>query len=144
MGEGMDENKIHLRITTPRGLKIDEQADMLIMRCIDGDMGILSGHDVVSTVMGDGILRVIDGNTEQKIAIFGGVAVVEKDTVNILTSIAQRPGEIDLTRAETDREQMEMLLQEKSDDIRMQGYQVLLRRALVRIEVSIYPEDEDE
>ena len=28
---------------------------MIIMRCIDGDLGVLAGHAPVSTVLGDGI-----------------------------------------------------------------------------------------
>lgn len=31
--------KIDLVITTPRGIKFEEKADMVIMRCIDGDLG---------------------------------------------------------------------------------------------------------
>jgi F-type H+-transporting ATPase subunit epsilon len=143
-GEDMGAKKVRLRVVTPRGVKIEEEADMIVMRCIDGDMGVLPGHAPVSAALGDGILRVVDGGAEQKIAVFGGFAVIENDTVNIATSIAQRPGEIDLDRAETDREQMLLLMQEKASDIEMQRYQLLLRRALVRIEVTIHPEDDEE
>jgi F-type H+-transporting ATPase subunit epsilon len=144
MGINMAKKKVNLRIVTPRGVKIQDTADMIVMRCIDGDMGILPGHEPISAALGDGILRIIDADkAEQKIAVFGGFAVVENDTVNIVTSIAQRPGEIDLLRAEADRQQMLMLMQEKSDDLKMQSYQVLLRRALVRIEVNYHPSDDD-
>ena len=140
----MAERKIHLQIMAPRGIKVDEMADMVVFRCIDGDIGILPGHEPTSLVVGDGILRVKNGDQVQKIALFGGVATVADDTVTILTSIAQRPGEIDLARAEEDRRQMEQLLQEQADDIQVQGYQVLLRRALVRIEVSEYTQEMEE
>lgn len=145
MGDVMGGKKVHLQIFTPRGLKIEEKADMLVMRCIDGDMGVLPGHAAVSAALGDGILRIINNSrTEQKIAVFGGVAVVKDDLVRIMTTIAQRPGEIDLPRAEADRRQAELLLRERSEDVKIQSYQVMLRRALVRIEVSVYPqEDED-
>ncbi|MGI5935867.1 MAG: ATP synthase F1 subunit epsilon [Oscillospiraceae bacterium] len=141
----MTGKKVYLQIFTPRGLKIEEQADMLVMRCIDGDMGVLPGHEPVSVSLGDGILRIINNNrTEQKIAVFGGVAVVRNDLVKIMTTIAQRPGEIDLPRAEADRRMAELLLQERSEDAKIQSYQVMLRRSLVRIEVSVYPQEQDE
>jgi len=141
----MAEKKVRLQIFTPRGLKIKEEADMLIMRCIDGDMGVLPGHAPVSAALGDGILRIINNNrTEQKIAVFGGVAVVGNDLVKIMTTIAQRPGEIDLPRAEADRRMAELLLQERSEDAKIQSYQVMLRRSLVRIEVSVNPRERDE
>lgn len=144
MGEIMDDNKIHLNIITPRGLKFDEKADMIIMRCLNGDMGVLSGHEAVSIALGDGILRIINDNVEQKVALFGGVAVIGNKDVKILTSIAQRPDEIDLSRAETDRKQAEQLLQEKADNLMIQSNQVLLRRSLVRIEVSVHPLEDDD
>ncbi len=146
MDKAADNRRIHLQIITPRGLKFDRWAKMVIFRCIDGNMGILPGHEAISTVLGDGILRIIgeEGAAEEKIAVFGGIATVENNTVMLLTSIAQRPEEIDLARAERDKEEMEQFLQEREDDVEMQGYQVLLRRALVRIEVSAYVEDDEE
>lgn len=133
-----------MQVITPRGVKFNEKADMVIMRCLNGDLGVLPGHETTSAVLSDGILRIIDGETEQRIALFGGVVVVEDNKINILTSIAQRPGEIDLTRAEEDRKLAESLLQERSDELKIQSYQVMLRRALVRIEVGVYPQDEEE
>ena len=144
MGEKMDRKKIQLRIVTPRGVKIEEEADLITMRCIDGDMGILPGHSETSVAMGDGILRLSNEGNIQKIAVFGGVAEIKNDRVNIMTSIAQRPGEIDRPRAETDRDQMEQLVQEKAGDLRIQSQYVLLRRALVRIEVSMHGYEEEE
>jgi len=99
-------------------------------------------------VLGDGILHIIDGGTRQRMAVFGGIAEVRDNMVNILTNSAERPEDIDRARAENDREKFEQLLQERKDDLKIQSYQVLLRRALVQIEVSTYPnvstEDEEE
>lgn len=132
----MGERKVHLRIVTPQEVKVDQQVDMVIIRCLNGDMGILPGHEPTSAVLGDGILRIRDGETEQRIAVFGGIAEVHNDRISILTSSAERPEDIDRARAESDRQQAEMLLKEKTDGAMIQGYQALLRRALVRIEVS--------
>lgn len=51
----MADNKINLTITTPRGVKFQEEADRLIMRCIDGELGVLPGHQPLKAVLGDGI-----------------------------------------------------------------------------------------
>ncbi len=149
MSEARDSGTVHLQIITPRGVKFDRRARMVIFRCIDGNMGVLPRHETMSVVMGDGILRIIaeQGAPEERIAVFGGVATVEDNTIKLLTSIAQRPEEIDLPRAERDKEEMEQFLlgkEERDDDVEMQGCQLLLRRALVRIEVSAYMEDEEE
>ena len=102
-----NEKKINLKITTPRGLKFVEKADMLIMRCIDGDLGVLPGHAPVSVVLGDGILRILNNGVEKKLALFGGIAEIGSKDVNIFSTIAQRPEEIDLERAIADREKAE-------------------------------------
>lgn len=134
------DKKINLTITTPRGVKFVEKADMVIMRCIDGDMGVLPGHAPVSTTLGDGILRIINNGMEKKLAVFGGIAEIEDKTVNIFSTIAQRPEEIDLERAERDRREAEETLREELEEHQIRKLQVLLHHSLVRIEVSTHIE----
>ena len=87
----MPEKKVHLRVVTPEEVKVDEKADMIIMRCTTGDMGILPGHESRSAVLDYGVLRILDGNDERRLAVFGGLAEVKNDVVTILTSVAERP-----------------------------------------------------
>jgi len=133
--------KIDLVITTPRGIKFEEKADMVIMRCIDGDLGVLPGHVPVSAVLGDGIFRIINDGMEKKLAVFGGIAEIGDDRVNVFSTIAQRPEEIDRERAEADRRLAEATIQEESEAQQIRKLQVLLRHALIRIEVSSHLEE---
>jgi len=133
--------KIDLTITTPRGVKFTEKADMVIMRCIDGDLGVLPGHAPVSAVLGDGIFRIINDGVEKKLAVFGGVAEIGGNRVNVFSTIAQRPEEIDRERAEADRREAEATMQEISETQQIRKLQVLLRHALIRIEVSSHLEE---
>jgi len=135
--------KLCLKIITPAQVKVEEFVDMVIMRCIDGDMGILPGHDALSTALDLGILRIINDGNERKIAVYGGLAAVRDNILIILTHDAEWPGDIDRARAEVDRENAERRLQERTDDIEIQHDQILLRRALVQIEVSSYTYDDD-
>ena len=86
----IQDKKLDLIITTPRGVKFKEKADMVVMRCIDGDLGVLYGHAPVSAPLGDGILRVYNDGTEKKYAVFGGIAEIENNIVKIFSTIAQR------------------------------------------------------
>lgn len=140
--ELVNREKINLTITTPRGVKFVEEADMLIMRCIDGDLGVLPRHEPVSTVLGEGILRIFNNGIEKKLAVFNGIVEINGTDVDIYTTIAQRPDEIDLERAEQDRREAEAAL-EASEEVQMRSLQVTLRRSLVRIEVSLHLEDEE-
>lgn len=138
----MADKKINLTITTPRGVKFKEEADRLIMRCIDGDLGVLPGHEPLKAVLGDGILRIKNNNAVKKLAVFGGIVEIDDTEVNIFSTIAQRPDEIDLERAERDREEAEAAL-EATEELKFQGAHVVIRRSLVRIEVSLHLDEID-
>ena len=127
-----------LNITTPRGIKLSEQVERIIVRCLDGDMGVLPGHIQTSAVLGDGILRIYNEGNEKKLAVFGGVIEIRNNTVNIFTTIAQYPEEIDLVRAEQDRKAAEDAILERKEQFEAQSSNILLRRTLVRIEVGEY------
>jgi len=133
--------KLRLRIVTPARIKVDEDIDMVIMRCITGDMGVMPGHEAHSAALNYGILRIMNEGVERRIAVYGGVASIQNNVLTILTNDAEWPEDIDRARAEADLEAAERRLQEKAGDIDIQHDQVLLRRALVQIEVSSYTLD---
>lgn len=145
MEEQETKKKLNLTITTPRGVKFQEEADMVVMRVIDGNLGVLPGHERIATVLGDGILRFINNDIEKKLAVFSGIVEINDDKVDIFTTIAQPPEEIDLERAERDRLEAEAALAEKPKEPYLQSAHVMIRRSLVRIEVSQdYSTDDDD
>ena len=72
-------------------------------------------------------------------AVFGGIAQVLDNQVTILANDAQWPEDIDISRAEAERDQSARRMQEGADDLELQKEQVQMRRTLVQIEVSSYP-----
>jgi len=132
-------NKLRLRITTPENVKYDEDAEMVIMRCITGDMGIMADHEATSAILDYGVLRIINGEEERRMAVFGGLAQVGNNTVTILANDAQWPEDIDIAFVEAERERMARRSQESKDDLTIQRDQILMRRTLVQIEVSTFP-----
>jgi len=135
----MASEKLRLRVATPNNTKFDESADMVIMRCITGDMGVLPEHEPCSAVLDYGVLRILKDGDERRMAVFGGIAQVRDNVVNILANDAQWPEEIDMSLVEAQREKAERRMQESVDDLEIQRDQVLVRRTLVQTEVSAYP-----
>ena len=131
--------QVQLKIITPEGVKVDERADMVIMRCTTGDLGVLPGHEALSAVLDFGVLRILSGDGERRIAVFGGLAEVRHDVVTVLANAAEWPEDIDRARAEAEHEQAERRLRESLNDLELQSTHALLRRTLVQIEVSSYP-----
>ncbi|MDI9472068.1 MAG: ATP synthase F1 subunit epsilon [Tissierellia bacterium] len=133
--------KLELNILTPRGVKFKREADFLAMRAVDGDIGILPNHAPMTSSLGDGILRILNDGEEEKLALFEGVVEIKDNVVNIYTTIAQHPEEIDLERARREKEEAEAALQEEREDFEMQNFLLQIRRALVRLEVGVHSTD---
>ena len=133
------EAKLRLRVVTNDSIKYDEDTDMVILRCVTGDMGILYGHEACSAILDDGVLRIIKDGEESRMAVFGGIAQVLDNAVTILTNDAQWPDEIDQERVTAEREDAQSRLRENADNVQIQKDQVVMRRTLVQIEVSAYP-----
>lgn len=133
------ESKLRLRIITREDVRLDEECDMVIMRCTTGDMGILPRHAACSAVLDYGVLRFITEGNERRIAIMGGVVQIKDDVVSVLTNEAQWPEEVDRARAEADIDIFSRRVQEEEDDIELLKHQAKLRRTFVRLEVSSYP-----
>jgi len=135
----MATEKLRLRVATPDNVKIDDVADMVIMRCITGDIGILPNHEACSAILDFGILRIINDETERRMAVFGGMAQVRDNAITVLANDAQWPQDIDIALVEAEHEKIQRRIQESADDLEIQKDQVQLRRTLVQIEVSSYP-----
>ena len=132
--------RLHLKIITPLRMLYENDAEMVILRGEDGDMGILPGHERRAAVLGYGPLRIFNnGSEENELAVLGGFAEILNDTVTVLSDTAEWPDEIDRLRAEAAKVRAEQRIQQKNSDTDMQRAELSLRRALVRIEVSSYP-----
>jgi F-type H+-transporting ATPase subunit epsilon len=131
--------KLRLRVATPDNVKYDQDAEMVIMRCITGDMGILPRHESCSAILDYGVLRILNDGDERRMAVFGGIAQIRDNVLTILANDAQWPEDIDITHAEAERDRAARLLQEGPEDLNIQREQVKMRRSLVQIEVSSYP-----
>jgi len=135
----MATEKMSLRIATPECVKYDDDADMVIMRCVTGDMGILPNHEQCSAILDIGVLRILNGDEERRIAVFGGIAQVRENAVTVLANDAQWPEDIDVSLVEAEHEKIQRRIQESVDSIQIQKDQVLLRRTFLQLEVSSYP-----
>lgn len=129
---------LRLLVVTPEETKVDQEADMVVLRASTGCMGVMPGHEARTAVLNIGVVRILREGAEQRLAVYGGLAIIRGGALTILTGGADWPGDIDLAQAEIDREHAERRLRERQDDLEIQSDQARLRRALVQIEVSAY------
>ncbi len=130
----MAEKKLNLRLVSPTRLVYSADVDMVILRTVAGDMGILYGHENTTTILGEGLLRIFIGENEEVISVLGGFCEVTGDGLTILSDAAELPSEIDEERAKQAKERAEARIKSSSSDIDLKRAELALRRALVRLE----------
>lgn len=84
----MVDKKLTLRLVAP-GVKQDpnfpQLADMVILPCTTGQLGVLPGRLPCTMVLGTGHVRVIADGEEYQAAVQGGIATVGGDVVTVLS-----------------------------------------------------------
>lgn len=132
-------NKLHLRVVTPHGQFYDGDCDMTIMKTVDGDTGILYGHQPLTTVLDVGKLRIIDEGEEKDSTLMGGFAKVSPEGLTIISDAAEWPGDIDIARAKESRERANARLRGESKDtsgLDISRAEAALKRAALRIDMA--------
>ena len=77
------------------------EAQRVIARTVDGDIGILPQHAPVLGVLVDGVVRVLQPSGEEMTAaVHGGFLSVHDNEVGVLAEAAELADEIDVDRAQ--------------------------------------------
>ncbi len=129
----MAEAKTRLRIVTPSKELYNDEATMVIMRGVNGDLGVLKGHQPLTTILDYGILKIKNGEQEKEATLFGGFVDVQPDAVNILTDSAEWIEDIDIQRAKEAKERAEKRLNSKDSNVNMLRAELALKRATIRL-----------
>ncbi|GDX86282.1 hypothetical protein LBMAG44_01950 [Gemmatimonadota bacterium] len=78
---------LKVSIISPEATLFEGDASSVIAPAFDGEVGILTGHAPMVTVLGTGILRLGDG---QSFKVEGGFVQVADDQVRVVTEKAVR------------------------------------------------------
>ncbi|MBE9389476.1 F0F1 ATP synthase subunit epsilon [Vagococcus salmoninarum] len=135
--------KLKVEVVTPNGLSYTNQAaQLVVVRTVDGDLGIMPNHAPIIVPLKIDEVRVKnsrDSSEQDIIAINGGIMEVRDNVVTIIADSAEKPSEIDVLRAEKAKERAEATIEEakKEHDIdQLKRAEVALSRAINRINVS--------
>jgi len=125
-----------LEIVTPERKVFAQEVNMVIVRGIQGELGIMPGHIPLVTPLQIGPLRVKTGSQESIIAVNGGFVEVRKDKVVVLAESAELPSDIDPERAQAAKQRAEQRLSGKGGDTDRKRAELSLQRAINRLEVK--------
>jgi F-type H+-transporting ATPase subunit epsilon len=76
-------------LVSPERTLFEGEADSLVAPAFDGELGIMSTHAPMLTLLGSGELRLDAAGGERRFAVFGGFLEVAEDRVRIVTERAE-------------------------------------------------------
>jgi F-type H+-transporting ATPase subunit epsilon len=127
---------IQLRIVSADRSLVDEQVDEVEIPGSDGYFGVLPGHTPLLALLGAGELWYRQGQEKRYLSIAFGFAEVQPEQVTILAEVAERPDEIDITRAEAARRRAEERLAKPVVDMDAERARIALLKSLIRLQVA--------
>ena len=124
---------LQVELVSPERILYSGEAEMVVCRTPDGEVGFLTGHAPFLGALGIGIVRIhLEGGQVERAAVHEGFVEVSESKVIILSDVAELPDQIDVERARRAREREEADLRERHDA----DLEADLRRAHVRLELA--------
>ena len=130
--------QLTLDILTPERSACCVEAEIVIARAMDGEIGILANHAPLVVALDIAPLRYRKDGVEHAVAVCGGFLEVKDNRVTVLTSGAEIETEIDFARAEAARDRAEKRLAAPTPEIDVRRAELALRRAMMRLQIAQY------
>jgi F-type H+-transporting ATPase subunit epsilon len=129
--------QLQLEVVTPERRVLAEAVDMVTVPGSGGELGILPGHTPLISQLQTGVLSYSKDGGNFQLHVSGGFVEVDRDRVTVLAEIAERPEEIDATRARLARERVEKKLSGwTGTEADFELARVKLERSMVRLQLA--------
>ena len=125
-----------LEIVTPERKVYSENVNMVIVKGVEGEMGILPHHVPLVTPLKIAPVTIKQDRASHVIAVNGGFLEIRKDKVVILAESAEVPDDINIERAQAAKQRAEQRLSGKNDEYDYRRAELALQRAMNRLNVK--------
>ena len=115
-GQNQEGRQLFCRVIAPEKVLYDGEADLVVARIADGDIGVMVDHAPVVSTVEVGAVRITEDDERYVFATSDGFFKVSENLVQILVEEAVPPDEIDVNEAESRVEEAENKLSELSPD----------------------------
>ncbi|KIL36647.1 ATP synthase F1 subunit epsilon [Cohnella kolymensis] len=127
---------LRLEIVTPERKVYEKDVNMVVVKGVAGELGILPNHIPLVTPLKIAPVKAKIGNNDEFIAVHGGFMEVRKDKVVILAEAAELGSDIDVSRARLAKERAERRLAQKQSDYDAERAELALQRAMNRLDIA--------
>ncbi len=129
-GQSGEGRQLFCRVIEPERVLYDGEADLVVARIADGDIGVMVDHAPVVSMVEIGAVRITHDDQRYVFATSDGFFKVSENLVQILVEEATPPDEIDVSEAESRVEEAENELSEIREDDERRQSEVERRRAI--------------
>ena len=129
-GQSGEGRTLFCRVIEPERVLYDGEADLVVARIADGDIGVMVDHAPVVSMVEIGAVRITQDDQRYVFATSDGFFKVSENLVQILVEEAAPPDEIDVSEAESRVEEAENDLSEIPEDDERRQSEVERRRAI--------------
>jgi len=129
---------MQLEVITPSKLFYKGDVELVIARTLSGDEGFMAGHTWAVKLLDAGELWFQEeGSKDFRIAALAGGFIDVKEDIIIFTDAAEWPEDIDLERAQHEKEFAENWLKNPSDDdAEIAKAKIAIAKSLTRMHVK--------
>ena len=127
---------IRLEIVTPKGIAYSDNVDIVTLRSVEGQIGILPNHVRLMTQLVPGELIVRKGGRAEFLAVGGGLVEVRGDRVSIATDMAIAVEDINEAAVEEARQRAAARLRDKISSEEVAVVNASLVRSLAQLRVK--------
>ena len=125
-----------LEIVTPDHSVAHDEVDEVQIPGSEGYFGVLPGHTPLLTALQVGQLWYRKGGETFYLSIAFGFAEVLPDRVTILARIAERAEEIDVARAEAEKQRAQEQLAKRGGEVDLERARISLLKSLARLQAA--------
>ncbi|MDD4587830.1 MAG: F0F1 ATP synthase subunit epsilon [Heliobacteriaceae bacterium] len=125
-----------LEVVTPERVVVKQEVEFTSVRSTEGSLGIMANHAPLVTTLDIGLLRFEKDGAADEMTLTGGFLEFAENKATILGNAAERPGDIDVSRAEAARQRAEKRIEEAKNgnaEIDLMRAELALKRALLRL-----------
>ena len=113
----MSQKTIRIEILTPHSRLYSAGAYSAQIPLYDGLIGVLPGHAPLTALLGYGLMRLHDEESQKSFVIDGGFVAIGAEKIDILAKHAESLAEVDIEKAKQDYNSVQNLMAKGEEEV---------------------------
>lgn len=126
----------NFEIITPHEKVLTKEAERVILRTVEGDMGVLANHAPFVSELAPGEMKVVAEGYEERFFVSGGFLEISREKTLVLADEAVNVKDIDVAQAKREAEEAKAKLAKLKEDRDIAITQKALQDALTKVKLA--------